>query len=65
MLLLAFAVSLFADSFIVPLSRDVDPGRAGDGMLFLILGFRAASKSELPLSVVVAGGGRVARPFKC
>jgi hypothetical protein len=55
-LLLAFALSLFADSFLVPLSRDVDPGRAGDGMLFLILGFRAASRSELPLSVVVAGG---------
>ena len=47
---------MFVDSFLVPLSRDVDPGRAGDGMLFLILGFRAASRSELPLSVVVAGG---------
>jgi len=55
-LLLAFALSLFVDSFLVPLSRDVDPGRAGDGMLFLILGFRAASRSELPLSVVFAGG---------
>ena len=55
-LLLAFALSLFVDSFLVPFSRDLDPGRAGDGMLFLILGFRAASRSELPLSVVVAGG---------
>lgn len=54
--LLAFAFSLFVDSFLVPFSRDVDPGRAGDGMLFLILGFRAASTSELPLSVVIAGG---------
>jgi len=56
LVLLTFAFSLFVDSFLVPLSRDVDPGRAGDGMLFLILGFRAASTSELPLSVVVAGG---------
>jgi hypothetical protein len=55
-LLLAFAISMFVDSFIVPFSRDIDPGRSGDGMLFLILGFRAASSSELPLSVVVAGG---------
>jgi hypothetical protein len=55
-LLLAFALSLFVDSFLVPFSRDVDPGRSGDGMLFLILGFRAASRSELPTSVVVAGG---------
>lgn len=55
-LLLAFAISLFVDSFLVPLSRDVDPGRAGDGVLFLILGFRAASRSDLPPSVVLAGG---------
>lgn len=55
-LLLAFGLSAFVDSFLVPLSRDVDPGRAGDGILFLILGFRAASRSELPVSVVVAGG---------
>jgi hypothetical protein len=54
--LLALALALFVDSFLVPFSRDVDPGRAGDGMLFLILGFRAASTSELPLSVVLAGG---------
>jgi hypothetical protein len=53
-IVLASGLSLFVDSFVVPLSRDVDPGRAGDGMLFLILGFRAASKSELPLPVVVA-----------
>jgi hypothetical protein len=56
LLLLTFALSLFVDSFLVPFSRDVDPGRAGDGMLFLILGFRAASRSELPLSVIIAGG---------
>ncbi len=55
-LLLAFGLAAFVDSFLVPLSRDVDPGRTGDGMLFLILGFRAASTSELPRSVVVAGG---------
>jgi LPXTG-motif cell wall-anchored protein len=55
-LLLAFGLAAFVDSFLVPIPRDVDPGRAGDGMLFLILGFRAASRSKLPLSVVVAGG---------
>jgi hypothetical protein len=55
-LLFAFAMSMFVDSFLVPFSRDVDPGRSGDGMLFLILGFRAASRSELPLSVVISGG---------
>jgi multisubunit Na+/H+ antiporter MnhE subunit len=44
------------DSFFVPISRDVDPGRASEGILFLILGFRAVSRSELPLSVLVAGG---------
>jgi hypothetical protein len=38
-----------------PISRDVDPGRAGEGVLFLILGFRAVSRSELPISVVMAG----------
>jgi hypothetical protein len=59
-LLLAFAMSVFVDSFIVPFSRDIDPGRSGDGILFLILGFRAVSGSELPLSVVVAGGCLVA-----
>lgn len=59
-LLLAFGLAAFVDSFLVPVSRDVDPGRAGDGMLFLILGFRAASRSGLPLSVVFAGGGLAA-----
>lgn len=55
-LVLAFAISMFADSFLVPFSHNADPGRAGDGLLFLILSFRAASRNELPLSVVVAAG---------
>lgn len=54
-LLLSVAVILFIDSFFVPFSRDLDPGRSGEGILFLIVGFRAASKSELPVSVVVIG----------
>ena len=45
----------FVDSFFVPVSRNVDPGRSSEGILFLILGFRAASRSEPPLSVLVAG----------
>ncbi len=54
--LLAIAVFSLIDSFFIPISRDVDPGRASEGILFLILGFRAVSRSELPLSIVVAGG---------
>src|SRR5712692_6265423 len=66
--LLVFAVFSLVDSLFVPMSRDVDPGRASEGILFLILTFRAASRMELPVSVPVAGGclaalvaGRVAR----
>jgi hypothetical protein len=53
--LLSVAVILLIDSFFVPFSRHLDPGRSGEGILFLIVGFRAASKSELPISVVVMG----------
>lgn len=59
-LLFAFAISMLVDSFLVPFHGEVDPGGAGAGMLFLILGFRAASASNLPLSVVLAGGCSVA-----
>jgi hypothetical protein len=31
------------------------PGRSGEGMLFLIIGFRALSRSELLTSVVIMG----------
>jgi hypothetical protein len=55
-LLLAFAIAMLVDSFIVPFYGPVDPGGSGAGMLFLILGFRASSKRKLPASVVVAGG---------
>ena len=55
-LLLVFAVFSLIDSLFVPMSRDVDPGRSSEGILFLILTFRAASPTELPLSVLIAGG---------
>lgn len=55
-LMLVFAAALFVDQFFVPFHGKVDPGGAGDGMLFLIVAFRAVSKSSLPLSVVFAGG---------
>ena len=51
-LLLAIAVSVFADSFIAGGYAD----KRGEGMLFLILGFRAVARAEPPLSVLVAGG---------
>lgn len=59
-LLLAFAISMFVDSFLVPFYGSVDPGGSGAGMLFLILGFRASSRRSIPTSVVVAGGGAAA-----
>ena len=55
--LLSVAVFSAVDSFFVPISRDVDPGSAGEGMLFLILGFRALSRSELPILVLAVGTG--------
>jgi hypothetical protein len=55
-LFFAFAICAFVDQFFVPFYRGPDPGGSGDGMLFLILGFRVVSRSELPPSVVVAGG---------
>jgi hypothetical protein len=55
-LLLAFAIAMLADSFLVPFYGPVDPGGSGAGILFLILGFRASSRRSLPASVVVAGG---------
>jgi hypothetical protein len=53
--LLSVDVFSAVDSFFVPISRDVDPGSAGEGMLFLILGFRAFSRSELPILVLAFG----------
>jgi hypothetical protein len=58
--LLAVAVLIFADSLIVPYSTNLDPGRSGAGILFLILGFRAVSRNELPTSVVVTGASLAA-----
>lgn len=55
-LLLAFAIAMLVDSFIVPFYGPVDPGGSGAGILFLILGFRAASRRKLPRSVVIVGG---------
>jgi hypothetical protein len=53
--LLCVAVFLFIDSFFVPFRQDLDPGRAGEGIAFLILGFRAAANGNLPIPVVVMG----------
>ena len=56
-MLFLFCVAVFAfiDSFFVPFSQDLDPGRSGEGMLFLILGFRAAARRELPTPVMIMG----------
>ena len=56
LVLLSVAVLSLIDSLLIPISRDVDPGRSGEGFLFLILGFRAVSRTALPTSVVVVGG---------
>ena len=54
-LLLSVAVFSAVDSFFVPISRDVDPGSRGGAALFLIFGFRALSRSELPILVLAVG----------
>ncbi len=54
-LLLCVAVFSAIDSLFVPFARDLDPGRSGESILFLIIGFRAVSRSELPTSVVAMG----------
>lgn len=51
--LLCVAVFSAIDSLFVP--RDLDPGRSGESILFLIIGFRAVSRSELPTSVLAMG----------
>ncbi len=56
--LLAFAVVSFCDQFFIPTPRWDDS--SGQGMLFLILGFRAVAAAEPPLVVLVAGGCQVA-----
>lgn len=60
MFLLGIAILAFVDSLIIPYSASLDPGRSGEGMLFLILGFRAVSRSEPPTSVIVAGAALAA-----
>jgi hypothetical protein len=54
--LLAFAIAMLIDSFLVPFYGPLDPGGSGAGMLAIILSWRASSKRKLPRSVVVAGG---------
>ena len=54
-LLLGIGVFCLVDSLFIPVSANVDPGRSSEGILFLILVFRAASKSELPTFVLVSG----------
>jgi hypothetical protein len=53
--LLCVAVFLLVDSFFIPASRNLDPGRSGEGILFLIIGFRAVSGRKLPISVAILG----------
>jgi hypothetical protein len=42
--LLIMAGIALVDSLFIPMSRDVDPGRSAEGILFLVLGFRAAAR---------------------
>lgn len=58
--LLSLGVFSFVDSMFIPISHNVDPGRSGERMLLLILGFRAAYKNEPPLSVLTAGAALAA-----
>jgi hypothetical protein len=53
--LLCLALFLLVDSFLVPHSRDLDPGRSGERVLFLLIVLRAVSKSAVPTFVVVIG----------
>src|SRR5579864_9141842 len=53
--LLCVAVVVFIDSCFVPFNEHLDPGGSGEGALFLILGFRAASRRELPTPVMLIG----------
>jgi len=55
-LLLAFATALFFDQFFV---HGVY-GKSDDGIVFLILSFRAVSKSELPVLVLITGAAAAA-----
>ena len=58
--LLVIAVLSLIDSRLIPISRDVDPGRTSEAILFLILSFRAVSGNEIPTPVLIAGGCLVA-----
>lgn len=51
--LLTVALLAFADSWSIPPYRNIDPGASAEGILFLIVGFRAVSKSEAPSTLVV------------
>jgi hypothetical protein len=53
--LFCVAVILFIDSCFVPFSENLDPGGSGEGAMFLILGFRAAARRDLPNPVMVMG----------
>jgi hypothetical protein len=53
--LLCVAAYLFIAQFFIPSVRDVDPGRGSEGILLLIIVFRAPSTYELPTVVLVAG----------
>jgi len=53
--LLSVAVFSFIDSWFIPSSQKLEPGGSGEAALFMIIGWRAVSTSELPISVVVMG----------
>lgn len=56
-LLIAFSIVPFIDQSFIPLARW--DNHSAEGMLFLILGFRAAAAAEPPLYVIVAAVGLV------
>jgi hypothetical protein len=53
--LLCVAVFSLIDSFFVPFSAHLDPGRSGESALFWFLGIRASSRRELPTLVMLMG----------
>jgi hypothetical protein len=54
--LLVIALFALVDSLFIPFRRDVDPGGSSEGILAIILTFRATRNIAPPLSVLVAGG---------
>jgi hypothetical protein len=55
--LVCVSVLVLVDTFFVSDSPHLDPGVEGEGMLFLILGFRAASRRGLSTPIMLLGTG--------